>query len=115
MHQLIQIQGSIKISPEFTFMNLRSTLLILKPSPILGWTSADSIQDTFKVTTRHGTGPHSYDYLKKHFKARNPILNIPRSNEDAAVDTIMSDTPAVDDGSTMAQIFVGRDTLVCDA
>ena len=27
----------------------------------------------------------------------------------------MSDTPAVDGGSTMAQFFVGRDTLVCDA
>ena len=30
-------------------------------------------------------------------------------------DTIFSDTPAVDDGSTMAQFFCGRDTLVCDA
>ena len=28
---------------------------------------------------------------------------------------IFSDTPAVDDGSTMAQFFCGRDTLVCDA
>ena len=26
-----------------------------------------------------------------------------------------SDTPAINDGSTMAQFFVGRDTLVCDA
>ena len=32
-----------------------------------------------------------------------------------ATDTIFSDTPAVDDGSTMAQFFCGRDTLVCDA
>ena len=30
-------------------------------------------------------------------------------------DAIFSDTPAVDDGSTMAQFFCGRDTLVCDA
>ena len=30
-------------------------------------------------------------------------------------DTIFSDTPAINDGSTMAQFFVGRDTLVCDA
>ena len=29
--------------------------------------------------------------------------------------TIFSDTPAVDDGSTMAQFFCGHDTLVCDA
>ena len=30
-------------------------------------------------------------------------------------DTIFSDTRAINDGSTMAQFFVGRDTLVCDA
>ena len=29
--------------------------------------------------------------------------------------SIFSDTPAVDDGSTMAHFFCGRDTLVCDA
>ena len=28
---------------------------------------------------------------------------------------LFSDTPAVNDGSTMAQFFCGRDTLVCDA
>ena len=32
-----------------------------------------------------------------------------------ATDTIFSDTPAINDGSTMAQFFVGRDTLVGDA
>ena len=30
-------------------------------------------------------------------------------------DTIFSDTPAINDGSTMAQFFVGKDTLVYDA
>ena len=43
------------------------------------------------------------------------MFNIPRRNEDVATDTVMSDTPAVDDGSTMAQFFVGKDTLVCDS
>ena len=36
-------------------------------------------------------------------------------SEAVATDTIFSDTPAVDDGSTMAQFICGRDTLVCDA
>ena len=36
-------------------------------------------------------------------------------NEPVATDTIFSDTPAINDGSTMAQFFVGKDTLVCDA
>ena len=83
--------------------------------PFFAWTSPSSIQDTFNVTTRHGTAPHTQDYIKKHFKSCNPVFNIPRRSEAVATDTIFSDTPAVDDGSTMAQFFCGRDTLVCDA
>ena len=83
--------------------------------PFFAWTSPSSIQDTFNVTTRHGSAPHTPDYIKKHFKSRNPVFNIPRRSEAVATDTIFSDTPAVDDGSTMAQFFCGRDTLVCDA
>ena len=83
--------------------------------PFFAWTSPSSIQDTFNVTTRHGIAPHTQDYIKKHFKSRNPAFNIPRRSEAVATDTIFSDTPAVDDGSTMAQFFCGRDTLVCDA
>ena len=83
--------------------------------PFFAWTSPSSIKDTFNVTTRHGTAPHTQDYIKKHFKSHNPVFNIPRCSEAVATDTIFSDTPAVDDGSTMAQFFCGRDTLVCDA
>ena len=81
----------------------------------LAWTSPSSIKDTFNVTTRHGTAPHTQDYIKKHFKSRNPVFSIPRCSEAVATDTIFSDTPAVDDGSTMAQFFCAHDTLVCDA
>ena len=83
--------------------------------PFFAWTSPSSIKDTFNATTRHGTAPHTQDYIKKHFKPRNPVFSIPRCSEDVATDTIFSDTPAVDDGSTMAQFFCGHDTLVCDA
>ena len=83
--------------------------------PFLAWTSPSSIKDTFNVTTRHGTAPNTQDYIKNHFKPRNPVFIIPRCSEDVATDTIFSDTPAVDDGSTMAQFFCGQDTLVCDA
>ena len=71
--------------------------------PFFAWTSPSSIKDTFNVTTRHGTAPHTQDYIKKHFKSRHPVFNIPRHSEAVATDTIFSDTPAVDDGSTMAQ------------
>ena len=83
--------------------------------PGFAWTSPSSIKDTFNGTTRHGTAPHIQDYIKKRFKSRNPVFNIPRRSEAVATDTIFSDTPAVDDGSTMAQFFCGRNTLVCDA
>ena len=83
--------------------------------PFFAWTSPSSIKDTFNVSTRHGTAPHTQDYIKKHFKSRNPVFNIPRHSEAVATDTIFSDTPGVDDGSTMAQFVCGRDTLVCDA
>ena len=83
--------------------------------PFLAWTSPSSIKDTFNVTTRNGTAPNTQDYIKNHFKPRNPVSSIPRCSEDLATDTIFSDTPAVDDGSTMAQFFCGHDTLVCDA
>ena len=62
--------------------------------PFFAWTSPSSIKDTFNVTTRHGTAPHTQDYIKKHFKSRNPVFNIPRCSEAVATDTIFSDTPA---------------------
>ena len=83
--------------------------------PFLAWTSPSSIKDTFNVTTRHGTAPNTQDYIKRHFKSCNPVFSIPRCSEAVAIDTIFSDTPAVVDGSTMAQFFCGHDTLVCDA
>ena len=45
--------------------------------------------------------------------SRNPVFNIPRRNEPVAADTGFSDTPAINDGSTMTQIFVGKNTFVC--
>ena len=45
--------------------------------PFLAWTSPSCIKDTFNVTTRHGTAPHTQDYIKKHFKSRNPCMDIP--------------------------------------
>ena len=83
--------------------------------PFLACTSPSSIKDTFNGTTRHGTAPNTQDYIKNHFKPRNPVFSIPRCSEDVATDTIFSDTPAVDDGPTIAQFFCGHDTLVCDA
>ena len=68
---------------------------------------AEDIKNTYQVTPRFGGTIPQHDYLKKHLKSRNPVFNIPRRNEPVATDTIFSDTPAINDGSTMAQFFVG--------
>ena len=69
----------------------------------------DSIKKTFKATTQLGTrGAVDGMNLRNRLLAPNPVLNIPRRNEDVATDTLYSDTPAVDDGSTAAQFFIGR-------
>ena len=52
--------------------------------------------------------------MRNHFKSRIPAFNITCRNEAVATDTIFSDTPAIDSGVTMAQIFVGEDFLVSD-
>ena len=52
--------------------------------------------------------------FRKHFKSRFPALNVHRRNEAVATDTVYSDTPAIDNGATSAQIFVGTESLVTD-
>ena len=52
--------------------------------------------------------------ITSRVKTHNPVFSIPCHNEPITTDTVMSDTPAIDGGSTMAQLFCGEDTLVCD-
>ena len=52
--------------------------------------------------------------MKRHLKSRNPALNVPRRHEAVATDTVYSDTPAIDSGVKMAQLFVGKESLVSD-
>ena len=82
--------------------------------PFFGWLSTDIIKRTFEKTTQYARIPMGTTLLKKHYKSPNPALNVQRRNESVATDTVYSDTPAVDDGSTVAQIFVGTETLVTD-
>ena len=81
--------------------------------PKFAWLPADVIQKTFDVTTRWATSVEHLPF-RKHFKSRFPAFNVYRRNEPVATDTIYSDTPAVDNGATSAQVFVGTKTLVTD-
>ena len=46
--------------------------------------------------------------LFQHLKAPNPALNFDRRNEPVATDTVYGPEPAIGNGSTAAQFFVGR-------
>ena len=52
--------------------------------------------------------------MKRYLMFRNPALNIHRRHEAVVTDTVYSDTPAVDSGVKMAQLFVGKDSLVSE-
>ena len=52
--------------------------------------------------------------MKRHLNSRNPALNVPRRHEAVAIDTVYSDTPAVDSGVKQAQLVVGKDSLISD-
>jgi hypothetical protein len=67
-----------------------------------------AIKRTLDATTQYATrGAVEGTTLRQQIQAPNPVLNIPRRNEDVATDTLYSNTPAIDDGSTAAQFFIG--------
>ena len=68
---------------------------------LFGGQSEQIIQNTYKVASQFGGTVPQHDYLKKHSKSRNLVFNIPRMNELVATDTVFSDTPAINDESTM--------------
>ena len=78
-----------------------------------GSVNADTIKETFKHTTQWGASIATFP-MKKHLKSRNPALNVPRRHEAVATDTVYSDTPTIDSGVKMAQLFVGKESLVSD-
>ena len=74
------------------------------------WQPPDVIEHTLRNTTQWGRHvPHST--YRKTYKSIFPAANVRRRNEAVATDTFFSDTPAVDNGSVCAQIFVGLDSL----
>ena len=76
--------------------------------------STNVIKHTFDATTQFARTVMGGKHLRKTFKTTFPVCNVHRRNEAIATDTVYSDVPAIDNGSTMAQIFVGRDSLVTD-
>ena len=52
--------------------------------------------------------------LRKTFKSPFAALNVHHCNEAVVTDTVYADVPAIDDGFTIAQIYVGRESLLDD-
>jgi len=81
--------------------------------PCFAWAPADIVKHTFEATTQYARNTYNLPFCK-HYCSRFPALSVDCHCEAVATDTIYSDTPAIDDGATCAQVFVGRDTLVAD-
>ena len=74
------------------------------------WQPPEAIKLTLDNTTKWGRHvPHGT--YKKAYQSLFPAANVRRRNEAVATDTIYSDTPAIDDGSTCAQLYVGLVSL----
>ena len=83
--------------------------------PYYSWVNVDPVQKSIEQSTKWGVSLPNTFPMKRHLKSRNPALNITRYHEPVTMDTIFSDTPAVESGVKQAQVFVARDTLVADA
>ena len=84
-----------------------------KLKPYFGWVNAETIKKTFEKSTQWAVTFTRFP-MRKHFKPRFSAFNIPCRNEAVATDTMFSDTTAINSGVTMAQTFVGKDSLVSD-
>ena len=75
----------------------------------------EKIRRTFETTTRFASNIMSGHNITQTIKSPYPAHNVWRRNEPVATDTIFSETPAIcTGGQKMAQIFVGRKSLVID-
>ena len=110
--RIVQANSTIKSQPQARSSDA-SSINFESLQPKFGWLPVDVIRNTFNNTTQFYRATASAQ-LKKHFRSPYPACNIHRHQEPIAADTVYSDTPAIDDGSKVAQIFVGTTSLVTD-
>ena len=68
----------------------------------------ETIKRTLEATTQYASrGAVEGTNLRQQIKSPNPVLNIPRRCESVATDQIYSSTPAIKDGTRIAQFFIG--------
>jgi len=74
--------------------------------PCFAWAPADIVKKMLEATTQCAQNSYNLPF-RMHYCLHFPALNVDCHREAVATDTIYSDTPAIDDGATCAQIFVG--------
>ena len=68
----------------------------------------ETIKKTLEATTQYASrGAVEGTNLRQQVRSPNPVLNIPRRCESVATDQIYSNTPAIGDGTKIAQFFIG--------
>ena len=72
----------------------------------------EKIRRTFQNSTQYATNVPVRRIIGKTYQSPYPFLNVRRRNEPVATDTVYAATPAINGGYKMAQIFVGRKSLV---
>jgi len=76
--------------------------------PCFAWLPIEVIKETFKNSAQYGHMPaSSQGNLLNRFKAPNPEMSVLLLNEDTLTDSVYSDTPAIDYGHKLAQIYCG--------
>ena len=75
----------------------------------------EKVKRTFENTTRFATNVLGRRHVVQTIKSPYPAHNVWRRNKPVASDTIFAETAAIDTGGQkMAQVFVGRKSLVID-
>ena len=85
---------------------------LIKPN--LLYVDDEVIRRTLQNTTQFYRTRSDPFQLKQTYRTPFPACNVQRRNEAVATDTIFSSTPAIDNGSKLAQIYIGRESLITD-
>ena len=76
--------------------------------------SRETVEKTLAATTCFGRDFVSGSSIKNTIRSPFPACNVLRRNEPVATDTVHGSEPAIDNGCTRAQFFVGRKSCVAD-
>ena len=70
---------------------------------LFNWLPINLIKKTFEISTQHALKPAS-SLLEKTYRSLFPTFNVKFRSEPVAAHTVSFDTPAMDNGSTCAQM-----------